>query len=1086
MRKTHLCICVVLMSLWGGIARAAQPGVDPAAEELRVLIFSGQNNHDWRSTTPAIEEMFRGCSRFGKVDLTEAPADLHADQLAVYDVIVSNWTPYPDTRRTWPPKMEAAFLDFVHRGGGFVVIHAAACTFQAWPEFQQLIALTWKENHTAHSAYHTFRVSAAEPDHPIARGLTDFLTTDELYHNMVSLTDHPRQVVFQAFSAREQAGTGEYEPVVVCTEVGQGRGVNLVLGHDVAAMSAGFQTLLLRSTEWAATGKVTIPPPAIWPTTLGAMEAANVDIDATFDAVARYTEGCERRPLHAMQQLVLYANSDKSDAASALRGQLAERMAAMLTLPSTTPAAKAFVCGQLPAVATEEQTVALAALLADKDLADSALRALTMMPGASVDRILRGSLATATGSLKIGVVNALGERGDPAAGEALSKFLADSDETLACAAAAALGRIGGDAAVAALRRSLANSQGRLRAAVADACLASAERLLADGRHASAAALYELLSGTDETEPLRMAAWRGTVLTKPDQAVALICQALIQGDAERENMALQLIPEAPGGASTTVRFAECVGKTSVPMQVLLISALAERRDPAARVVVEAAASSGDAAVRQAALKALGVLGNESSVRILVERTLTATGTPEGDQARDSLLQLAGPRVSETLAAMLSQQTADEKVELIGILAARQASTVVGELAQTAADADATVRVESWRALGTVAPADDAVRLMNLIVRVQDAEREEAERAMVAVLKKAAQPDVDPVLQQVAQVTEPAALSSLLRILAAVGDDRGLPAMRKGIQSGDATIRDAAIGGLAAWPTATPLEDLIDLARSAPESIHRVVALRGAIRLSSIVEGRTPEQLTSLVGELWQLAREPAERQAMLAELGRCPTRETLLLARQALDQPELASEAGWTVTRIADAIRETHREDAISALQQIVTVSGEADLHARALRVLRAILQPANLSLAAAASSPDGLEPDGASGGDQAAIDGDVSSYWDEVDNAELYRLQVTFSEPTNVSSVNILWHPYEQHQAKNLDVLCDGKVVAAVREATCLDHEMFVAFPIVRCTSVELAIPGRNGLVSPAIHECQIFGDFPPQTSGRIIPPTTE
>ena len=94
-------------------------------------------------------------------------------------------------------------------------------------------------------------------------------------------------------------------------------------------------------------------------------------------------------------------------------------------------------------------------------------------------------------------------------------------------------------------------------------------------------------------------------------------------------------------------------------------------------------------------------------------------------------------------------------------------------------------------------------------------------------------------------------------------------------------------------------------------------------------------------------------------------------------------------------------------------------------------------------------------------------------NADLYRLKVTLKEPQDVSSINILWHPYEQHQAKNLDVLCDGKVVAEVRQAKCFENEMFIAFPSVRCTSVELVIPGKNGLVSPAIHEFQIFSHFP-------------
>jgi HEAT repeat protein len=752
---------------------------------------------------------------------------------------------------------------------------------------------------------------------------------------------------------------------------------------------------------------------------------------------------------------------------------LAERLAALLASPGATPAAKAFVCGQLAVVATEKQAPALAALLADKDLADPALRGLAMMPGASVDQMLRETLERTSGILQIGVVNTLGERGDRAATEALGKLLAGGDEPLACAAASALGKIGDETVVAALQRALANAQGPLRAAVADACLACAERLLADGRDESAAALYGQLSGAGETEQVRMAAWRGTVLSQPDQAAGLICQALISGDAGRESMALRLVPEALGGAAATAQFAECLGKTGPPLQVLLLGALAVRGDTAARGAVEAAASSPDAAVRLAALRALGWVGDESTVTLLVERTLAGAGTPEGDEARGSLLRLRAARVDEALAGMLAQRTAGDKAELVRVLGARQAGTVVGELAQTAEDADATVRQESWKALGSVARAADAKRLLELIVRVPEAEREEAEKAVAAVLNKAAQPDVSPVLQQINVVAAPAAQGSLLRILSAVGDDRGLPAMRTGVQSNDATVRDAAVRGLAAWPTPAPLDDLVTLARSAPESAHRVLALRGAIRLSSQAAGRTPEQTTKLIGELLQLAREPAERKAVLAELGRCPTLAALQLARQALDQPELATEAGLAVTQIGGAIRETHRAEAVSALQQVLAVKGDAAVDARAVKVLKDILQPANLALGATATSPDGIEPDGASGGDAAAVDANPSTYWDEVDNADLYRLRVAFREPQDVSSINILWHPYEQHQAKNLEVLCDGKVVAEIRQAKCFDNEMFVAFPAVRCTSVELSIPGKNGLVSPAIHEFEIFGEFP-------------
>jgi hypothetical protein len=43
---------------------------------------------------------------------------------------------------------------------------------------------------------------------------------------------------------------------------------------------------------------------------------------------------------------------------------------------------------------------------------------------------------------------------------------------------------------------------------------------------------------------------------------------------------------------------------------------------------------------------------------------------------------------------------------------------------------------------------------------------------------------------------------------------------------------------------------------------------------------------------------------------------------------------------------------------------------------------------------------------------------------------------------------------------------------------MFIVLSPVRCTSVELVIPGKNGLVSPAIHEFRVFGGFPPATKG--------
>ena len=218
--ETVVIVICIILSLNANPAAAARK---PAG--IRVLILSGLNNHDWQSTTPVLLKMFKGNDRFSVVDVTEQPGKLTARDFAKYDVIVSNWTPYPKTAREWPPETEKAFLDYMHNGGGFVVFHASSCSFQVWPEFQQIVAMTWKGDYTARGTYHTFKVEIEDKDHPITGGMPDFYTTDELYHNMVQMVGGKLNVAAKAFSAKEERGTGKYEPVLVWTQGGKGRGL---------------------------------------------------------------------------------------------------------------------------------------------------------------------------------------------------------------------------------------------------------------------------------------------------------------------------------------------------------------------------------------------------------------------------------------------------------------------------------------------------------------------------------------------------------------------------------------------------------------------------------------------------------------------------------------------------------------------------------------------------------------------------------------------------------------------------------------------------------------------------------------------
>jgi len=158
----------------------------------------------------------------------------------------------------------------------------------------------------------------------------------------------------------------------------------------------------------------------------------------------------------------------------------------------------------------KEAVPALSALLADPHLSAYARYGLEPISDASADDALRAALTRLKGSFLIGLVNSIGKRRDAKASEALAKMMLGADADLARAAAAALGNIGSVASAKELRSALGRTTGAVKAAVADACLLGAERLLEDGKRAEALDLYAALSGPDIPKPMRLAAMNGII------------------------------------------------------------------------------------------------------------------------------------------------------------------------------------------------------------------------------------------------------------------------------------------------------------------------------------------------------------------------------------------------------------------------------------------------------------------------------------------------------------------------------------------------------------------------------------------------
>ena len=285
--------------------------VSAAEQPIRILIYSGANNHNWKQTTAAIENILADAEI--SVNVTEKPANLSSKKLSKYDVIVSNWNTVSNKNLDWSDKGKQVFLDFVRKGGGHVMVHAGGSSFADWAEYHKIVA-SWVPT-TGHGPYHAFVMNAVDSDHPICAGLNPISsawTADELWRG----TKFPAgsKTLVTAFSSSKSGGDDGFEPVLGVHNFGDGRCVNFMLGHDVAAMQQSvFKLLLTRSVQWAAGQKELAAVPENLPRTKTALYTNGLTVDETLDTnIKTIAAGNKQRAAQALKSSV--------DMLTALRG----------------------------------------------------------------------------------------------------------------------------------------------------------------------------------------------------------------------------------------------------------------------------------------------------------------------------------------------------------------------------------------------------------------------------------------------------------------------------------------------------------------------------------------------------------------------------------------------------------------------------------------------------------------------------------------------------------------------------------------------------------------------------------------------
>lgn len=635
-----------------------------------------------------------------------------------------------------------------------------------------------------------------------------------------------------------------------------------------------------------------------WATTGKGGSAGNLtpaQVEAAWADMAKYEAGQDQKALLAMNWVVINAMNDPNR-----RAATAARLAKVLRDPTTTTAARKFLCAQLYRIGTEAEVAAVAPMLLDPASTDTARLFLERIKSKASVAALRAALDKLEGRPLIGVVNSLSLMQDDASVEKILGLTKSQDVDVALAAWRALGNFGSDAAAAFLIEGLKKAD-KAFAPRESAAVRTAILLESAGKHDKAMEIYRLLADRRRSLGARQAGFRALFAFSPDGSKAALIAAWSKSpDVAQQKVVISQLTTLSDAALEQVLHDKAIGGK---VQIALMEELASRHGEKMLPAMLEAANSSDPAKVQMALRFFASVGDPRVIPVLVK------ALRYDEETRRIAAAVLAQRPKETVGPALLEalnKEIDLREQVVDILSTMKYYEAIDPLTKLARNADPAVYEGAVEGLRAICDPDetDLKRMFTLYLDVPAGpQRECVERAIAYICVKNPKPSERAsillgLVDRHRDKDQNAFQAAVLPVLGRLGTDAVYRRIQPLLNSPSPELSAAALRAFCNWPTAQYADALWEMATKSASKTDRSQALRAYIRVVTLPNKRPEGETLAMLKNAMKLADSNDTKEWVLTRAASVRTLATVDWVASYLDDPDLAQTACATIVALA--------------------------------------------------------------------------------------------------------------------------------------------------------------------------------------------